>query len=191
MSAHFRSSFIRNHASRAGFTLLELVLVLLLLSIFAMLGVPALNSAMGDSRLAGAAQEVVNAFEFAQLRATTGAQTRVVIGDSTDRIAVRQYQPSGDIISGGTTLAAADVETGTYQLVEYPASKGVDYEILFASDRRFKGVDITASDFNVADPVQFDTLGTPTKGGTVTLVLGNRQTVVTLDALSGKVTVSP
>ena len=170
--------------------MLEMLIVLMILGIVTMMGLPALNTSMGDSRPTGAAQEVVNALEFAQLRATAGAQTRVVIGDPANRIAVRQYQASADLFGGGDTLAAAAVEAGTYIFVEYPANKGIDYKIDFANQSRFKGVDITASDFNVGNPVLFNNLGTPSKGGTVTLALGNRQMVVTLDAVVGKVTVS-
>jgi type II secretory pathway pseudopilin PulG len=175
----------------SGFTYFELVIVLLLLSIFAMLGWPALNAAMGDARLSGAAQEVLNALEFAQLTAmTSGRETRVVIGAPQDRIAVRQYQAPADLFNGGDTLAAADVENGTFELMGNPMNKGTDYQIDLPDDSRFQGVDITVSDFNVGDPVIFDTLGAPSKGGTVTLAFGGRQMVVTLDALNGKVTVS-
>jgi hypothetical protein len=55
---------------------------------------------------------------------------------------------------------------------------------------RFRGVDITISDFNNSDPVFFDAMGAPSKGGSATLTLGNSQRIVTLDALTGKVTVS-
>jgi len=182
---------IGTQSSSPAFSLLEMLIVLMLLSIVTMVGLPALNSSMGDSRLAGAAQEVVNALEYGQLLATAGSQTRVVIGAPTDRIGVRQYQTNADLVGGGGTLTAADVEAGTYKLVEYPASKGTDYAINFADDRRFKGVDITASNFEAGGPVYFDSLGTPSKGGTVTLTLGNRQKVVALDAVIGKVTVSP
>ena len=66
-----------------------------------------------------------------------------------------------------------------------------DYVIDFIAESRFKGVDITWSDFHVFNPVYFDALGNPSHGGSNLLVLGNRQKVVTLDAVSGKVTVSP
>jgi prepilin-type N-terminal cleavage/methylation domain-containing protein len=51
----------------SGFTYVELAIVLLLVGIFAMIGYPALNATMRDSRLSGAAQEAVNALEFGQL----------------------------------------------------------------------------------------------------------------------------
>ena len=175
----------------SGFTYVELMIVLLLLGIVAMLGSPALNTAMGNARLSGAAQEVVNALEFAQLTAmTTGQKTRVVIGAPQDRIAVRQYKTNADLFNGGDELVDNDVESGTFELMGYPMNKGIDYEIDFPDESRFRGVDITASDFNVGDPVIFDTLGAPSKGGTVTLAMGGRQMVVSLDALTGKVTVS-
>jgi type II secretion system protein H len=175
----------------SGFTYVELLIVLLLMGIFAMIGLPALNGAMGDARLSGAAQEVVNSLEFAQLTAmTSGRETRVVIGAPQDRIAVRQFNINADLFNGGDTLTAADVENGTSDLMGYPMNKGTDYSFKFQDESRFQGVDITASDFNIGDAVTFDTLGAPSKGGTATLSFGGRQMVVTLDALTGKVTVS-
>jgi Tfp pilus assembly protein FimT len=177
--------------SLQGFTYAELLIVLLLLSIFAMLGLPALNAAMGNTRLSGAAQEVVNVLEFAQLSAmTSGRETRVVIGAPQNRIALRQLTVTADLFNGGDTLVAADVENGTFNLMGNPMNKDTDYKIDFSDESRFQGVDITASDFNVENPVIFNTLGAPSKGGTVTLVLGERQMVVTLDALTGTVTVN-
>jgi type II secretion system protein H len=174
-----------------GFTYVELMLVLLLMSIFAMLGLPTFNTAMGDARLSGAAQEVVNALEFAQLTAmTSGRKTRVVIGAPQDRIALRQYRASADLFNGGDTLTAADVENGSFYFMENPMNKGADYNINFPDESRFRGVDITVSDFDLVGPVIFDTLGAPSKGGTVTLALGDHQMVVALDALTGKVIVS-
>ncbi len=177
--------------SLAGFSLLELLIVLVLLSIVAMIGLPAMNASMGDARLSGAAQEVVSALEFAQIRATSGLATQVVIAAPQDKIAVSQYRTNADLFNGGTTLAAGALESGTYKLLGNPMNRGLDYEIVLPNERRFKGVDITASDFNVPAPVFFDALGAPSKGGTVTLVFGSQQVLVTLNALSGKVTVGP
>lgn len=174
-----------------GFTFLELVIVILVVGIAAMLGLPMVNTTMGHSRLSGAAEEVVNALQYAQLTAmTSGRNTRVVIGEPQNRIAVRQYTPNADLFNGGDELVPGDVENGVYNLMQYPLKKGFDYEIYLNNETRFSGVDITASDFNNGDPVLFDTLGAPSKGGTVTLDFSGQQVIVTLDDMTGKVSVS-
>jgi type II secretory pathway pseudopilin PulG len=185
------STFRLRLLSSAGFTLVEVVLVTLLLGIIVMLGFPTLDSAMVDSRLSAAVEEIDNALQYAQLTAmTSGRKIRVAIGAPQDRIAVRYYKITADLFGGGDELVAGDMESGTYEFMQYPLNKGTDYEIILPNESRFGGVDITASDFNVEAPVFFDPLGAPSKGGTVTLALGDRQMVVTLDALTGKVTVS-
>jgi prepilin-type N-terminal cleavage/methylation domain-containing protein len=173
-----------------GFTLAEVIIVILITGIVALAGLPALTSSLQHSRLSGAASEAVNALQYAQLTAmTSGRKTRVVIGHLSDRIGVRQYTTTGNLFSGDQ-LAAGDVESGTYELMDYPPKKGTKYPILFDNEDRFRGVDITISDFDQSDPVDFDTLGSPSHGGTATLALGDLQMVVTLDALTGKVSVS-
>ena len=170
---------------------METMIVFLLLGIVTMLGWPSLNASLEHHRLAGAASEIVTALEFAQLTAaSSGRKTTVVIGAPQDRIAVRQFNIIADLFNGGDTLVAADVENGTFDLMGNPMNKGTDYEIDFPDESRFQGVDISASAFNDGNPVIFDTLGAPSHGGTITLTMGGRQMVVTLDVLTGKVTVS-
>jgi len=175
----------------AGFTLMETLIVIMMLSIVLMIAWPALNSGMAGFRLSAAAEEVVTALEFAQLTAmTSGNKTRVAINSSTDTIYVRRYKTSADLFGGGDELAAAVVESETWAYMEYPMNRGTDYAIDLKTQGRFEGVDITATDFGFLTPVYFDTMGYPSLGGTTTLALGNRQMVVTLDAISGKVSVS-
>jgi prepilin-type N-terminal cleavage/methylation domain-containing protein len=176
---------------RDGFSLVELAIVMVVLSIVAVAAFPTVNGALSEARLSAAAGEVVTALEYARLSAmTSGRTTRVEIHAATDIIRVRQYEVSADLFGGGDQLAEGVVESGIYRLLQYPMKRGSDYEIFLNSEDRFGGVDITASDFNVGAGVDFDALGSPSKGGTATLVLGSGQMVVTLDALTGKVTVS-
>ena len=180
-----------NKPTPSGFTFIETLIVFLLLGIVTMVAWPTVNGVMNDSRLSGAVQEVVTALEFAQMTAmSAGRLTRVVIGAPQDRIAVRHYESPADLFGGGVELVDTDVETGTYEFIDNPLNKGTDYEIIFPDINRFRGVDITASDFNKGDAVHFDTLGAPSKGGSATLALGTRQVVVNLDSLTGKVTLS-
>jgi len=173
---------------RNGFTLFELLIVLLIVSIFTMLGWPALNAVMGDYRLEAAAEEIVNALEFAQLTAVAGQQTQVTISAATETIDVKQFKPTANLLSGAGSYTAAEVEGGGYAYVEDPMNKGKDYTIPFPGDSRFSGVDITTSSFG--SPVTFNSTGTPSTGGTVTLTFSGRQKVVTLNALTGGVSVS-
>ena len=87
-------------------------------------------------------------------------------------------------------LPASDIESGSYELMLHPLKKGLDYEIYLNDELRFKGIDITLSDFDIGNPVHFDSMGAPSHGGSVTLNLGARQIVITLDELTGKVTMS-
>jgi prepilin-type N-terminal cleavage/methylation domain-containing protein len=180
-----------NRRFSTGFTLLETLIVLLMLGILIMLSWPQLGSALVEAKLSGAAEEIVNVLEYAQLSAmTSGTKTRVVIEAPQDRIALRHYKSSADLFNAGDVLLASDIESGTYEFMLHPLKKGVDYEIFLSNETRFGGVDITISDFDIGNPVHFDSMGAPSHGGTVTLTLGVRQIVVTLDQLTGKVTMS-
>lgn len=174
----------------AGFTFMEILIVLLLMGIVLMIGWPALNTAMGDFRLSAAAEEAVIALEFAQLTATSGQKTQVTIDSTDDKIEVKKYKANVDLFDGSSQYSAAGVEGGSFIYAGNPMNKGTDYMITLADENRFRGVIITASDFGAGNEVTFNSIGTPSKGGTVTLALGNRQMVVTLDALSGQITVS-
>jgi prepilin-type N-terminal cleavage/methylation domain-containing protein len=180
-----------NRRFSAGFTLLETLIVLLLLGILVMLSWPQLSSALVEARLSGAAEEIVNALEYAQLTAkTSGRNTKVIISEPSDTISLRHYKSSADLFNGGDVLLASDIESGSYEFMHHPLKKGFDYEIFLSNELRFKGIDITLSDFDTGNPVFFDSMGAPSHGGTATLTLAARQIVVTLDQLTGKVTLS-
>ena len=173
-----------------GFTFLEVLIVLVFLCIVVMIGWPSLNAALGGYRLSGAAQDVVTAIEFAQMAATSGSQTRVTVDTSANSIIVEQFANSADLFGGGDELNASDVDDGAFKPMENPMNKGTDYNIALSGQDRYPGVDITAVDFGGNSFVTFDALGSPSSGGTVTLALGGRQMVVTVNSLTGTVTVS-
>ena len=59
--------------------------------------------------------------------------------------------------------SAAGVEGGGFVYSDNPMNKGTDYMIELASDSRFAGVNITASDFAVGSEVTFDAVGRPSR----------------------------
>lgn len=169
--------------------MVEVLIVALMLGIVAVLGLPALTSSLDEARLSAAANEVVTALEFAQMTAaTSGRGTRVTIDAAGDTILVEQLTFSQDILTGGAILAKATVENGSFAPMQYPLKRGTDYNISLANENRFDGVDITVSAFGADNWVTFDTRGSPSSGGAVTLACGGRQFNVALDPLTGKVT---
>ncbi len=174
-----------------GFTLVEALIIVFILGIVTALAIPTLQSGLAESKLAGASSEITVALEYAQLVAmTSGEETRVTIDAANDTILVERYEISGDIMGAATEIAENDIESGAFATVAHPASRGKDYNIIFADEDRFDGVDIVSATFGGGQTVTFDTMGIPSNGGTVTLSLGSNQVSLTVDALSGKVTSS-
>ena len=174
-----------------GFTLVEALVIIFILGIVTALAIPTLQSGLAESKLAGASGEITVALEYAQLVAmTSGSQTRVTIDAANDTILVERFTISGDITGGAAEIAENDIESGAFATVAHPASRGKDYNIIFADEDRFDGVDIASATFGGGQTVTFDAMGVPSNGGTVTLSLGSNQVSVTVDALSGKVTSS-
>ena len=180
----------------AGFTLVEALIIIFILGIVAAVAIPTLQSGVAESKLAGASSEITVALEYAQLVAmTSGGQTSVTINATSDTILVKRFEVSDeimdDIMGSAGQIAAGDIEGGDFVTVAHPASRGKDYNIAFADEDRFDGVDIASANFGGGKIVTFDAMGVPSPsgGGTVTLSLGGNQVIVTVDAL-GKVTSS-
>ena len=175
----------------SGFTLVEALVIVFILGIVTAVAIPTLQSGLAESKLAGASGEITVALEYAQLVAmTSGEQMRVTIDAANDTILVQRYEISGDIMGAETEIAENDIESGAFDTVAHPASRGKDYNIDFADEARFDGVDIVSATFGGGQTVTFDAMGVPSNGGTVTLSLGSNQVILTVDALSGKVTSS-
>ena len=168
-----------------GFTMAEMMIVVLIMGVVTLVGLPLLTNSMDHYRLKGAAEEVVNALRYAQSSAVaSGLETKVSFRPLQEKITVRQYKITADLVAGGNTLSAVNVESGTYEIMPHPLRKGYDYQIILLNEDRFKGVDIVASAIgHDGEVVQFNTLGIPSGGGTVTLSLGGQQMVVTLDTV--------
>jgi len=177
-----------------GFTLLELVIVILILGIVAALGMPALLSSLDAAHLDAAASEVATALRYAQLIAAgTGRPTRVTIDAAADTLQVEQMAHANLAIimnPANTEIDEADVETGeALALADHPTRRMEAYQISFTDDR-FGGIDIVSATFGGGPTVDFSRVGAPSSAGTVVLALGGRQVTVAIDDLAGRVTVS-
>ena len=177
--------------SSVGFTLMEVLIVILILSITAMVLLPTINQAMTRSRLSGAADEIITALGYAQMKAmTSGGPTRVTIDAGSDTILVEQFKPDEDLQGSETELSEGDVENGSYVAMEYPLNPGTDYYIIFSNDDRFKNVDIDSAVFGTHDFLIFNNLGTPSQGGTVSITSGAASILLTLNGLNGRIAIN-
>ena len=174
---------------KGGFTLVELLMVVIILGIVAMAGMPTLVSGLEGFKLSAAVTEIVTAIEYAQLTAmTAGGRTRITLDASANTIKVEKSKPGSSLLGSETELDEADVEGESYVNMGNPINKGKDYLISLASEDRLSGVDIATSVFGAGNFIIFDALGAPSNGGAVTLSLGSRQATVSVDSLTGKVT---
>jgi Tfp pilus assembly protein FimT len=175
-----------------GFTLVDSLMVVFLLGIIATLALPILHGAVDGSQLSGAAAEVVTALEFAQMTAmTTGTDTRVTIDAGAETILVERFTPDEDLLGSETELDEEDVEDASFTTMGHPLNRGTDYNINLADQGLYGSVvDIASAAFGPDNFVTFNSLGAPSACGTVTLFLGSIGIVVTVDSLTGKVTLS-
>lgn len=161
-----------------GFTLIELVVVIVIAAIVAAISVPSLGS-FASTRRAMAARQMVRDLDYARERAiATGTRTWVAFATGTNSYSVLQENPASPGRAGANVLAD-------------PAFAGKDYvQSLGTGD--YAGVSIVRAEFGAGTDVGFDWLGRPsdstaadlTDAGVVTLSGG---TTVTVQAVTGLV----
>ena len=152
---------------RGGFTLAELMVVVVIIGITAGMVIPYASSAADSAAMAGA-RMIVCDLQYAQNMAIT-TQTPVTV----------TFNPGGE----SYTLSNA---SGS---LIHPINKTA-YVVDFASQRGFEGLDIVSASFNGAASVAFDELGSPDNAGAVTIQAGAQAYVISVAAATGKVTVT-
>jgi type II secretion system protein H len=174
-----------------GFTLIELVVIISLMGIVATLAMPAMFSSVAGARLSSAADEITAALQFAQLSAIDdGRPYRVTIDAAADTLLVEQLEHPADLMGAETEIAETTIEQQAYTPTPHALKPNGLFQETFGTNSQHEGVDITTSDFAATSPVIFFAQGTPSSGGSVTLACQGQQTLITLDAQSGKVTQS-
>jgi prepilin-type N-terminal cleavage/methylation domain-containing protein len=181
-----------SHSASRGFTLIEVILVVVLLSVILVVAQPALNPSTDNAKVSAAAGQIVSALEFAQVTAaSSGRSCRVTIDDSADTLAVEQLKSGVDFTDSGLSQVSRGLaESESYQRMWHPISRGKYYSLDFTNGVGFGGVDITAASFGAGSSVIFDARGAPSDAGVVTISRGDRQVSVILDGLTGKVTIN-
>jgi len=156
----------------AGFTMVEMMLVLLLLGIVAAVAVPAMNSSLDEMKLDAAAREVVSAIQYCQSQAIkTGSDTyKVAFNESTDEFMCKE----------DNSIVAL-----------HPLDKK-PYKIQFNLEGHLQGVDIVSASFGSSNglAVKFNSLGETDDAGAAVLGYAGFQKTINVTAPIGKITVN-
>jgi len=152
-----------------GFTIVELLIVVVILSIVALTAIPMMSSA-ASIQIRSAANMIAADLEYARSMAISRGQNHSVVFDkNTDSYKI--------VDQGGT-------------VIQHPVKKGFTYVVDFRTESRLSRVDITNAVFNGDQIVVFDCLGSPDSGGAVNLQAGGISTTITVEPVTGFVSIS-
>jgi general secretion pathway protein H len=162
--------------ARAGFTMVEILIVIVIIAIAAMIAIPMASSA--DSlQVCSAANTVGADLEYAKSMAIkTGQIFSVVFDENTESYRIENQD--GDVI-------------------EHPVKKGFDYVVDLRAGGRLDKVDIVSVNFDLSSEVKFDYLGSPYNGGggglnsgVVSLKAGDATATVSVEPVTGFILIS-
>jgi prepilin-type N-terminal cleavage/methylation domain-containing protein len=158
-----------------GFTLIEVMLVVVILAIAAMMAIPFAVSG-ASTQLKSAATIIASDLEYAKSMAISRGQNYSVVFN----IGAESYQ-------------IEDVNG----VIEHPVKKGFPYTVSFAADSRFDRVDISSAVFDAQSTVSFDYLGSPyndggspLNSGVITLSAAGATMTVNVEPVTGYITIS-
>ena len=151
-----------------GFTLIEIVIMVVIIAIAALTAIPMMSSA-ASMQIRSAANMITADIEYAKSMAISrGQDFSVVFDKNTD-----SYR----------------IEDQDSNVIPHPVKKGFDYAIDFQNDSRLNKVDITNIDFNTTNRVQFNCLGSPDYGGTISLDANGTTVTITVEPVTGFISV--
>lgn len=165
---------------RLGFTIIEIIIVVVIIGITALLAIPMLTDA-ADMQARSAANQIAGDLDYAKSMAMTHQQNYSVVFDTANE----SYEIQD--------------ESGT--VIDNPLQPGSTYVVSFADLRNLDQVDITNADFDsdASDTITFDYLGSPHSGttlpnplnsGQITVQAGDFTLTVDVEPVTGYVTIS-
>jgi Tfp pilus assembly protein FimT len=151
-----------------GFTLVEIVIIVVIISIAALVAIPMMSSA-ASLQIRSAANMVSADLEYARSMAISMGQNYSVVFDK-DADSYKIVDPVGNVI-------------------QHPVKKGFNYVVDFQNESRLSRVDITIADFSGDQTIVFDCLGSPDSGGTVILQADGTTKTVTVEPVTGFISI--
>lgn len=160
-----------SRGTKSGFTLIEIVIVIVVISIAALLAIPMMSSA-ASLQIRSAANMLAADLEYAKSMAISRGQNYSVVYD----VNADSYKIVGP--DGVTTI-------------DHPVKKGFPYVVDFQNESRLNRVDIVSADFGGTSPptVTFDCLGSPDSGGSVVLQADSITKTITVEPVTGFISI--
>jgi len=151
-----------------AFTIIEILIVVVILAIAALTAIPMMSSA-GSVQVRSAANMIAADLEYAKsLAISRGQNFSVVFYTSTESYNITDQD-------GNTILHP--VKKGSYYVIDFQ-KEGLDR------------VDVTDVDFDGNPQIRFDYLGSPDKGGTVTVQAGGTTATISVEPVTGYISVT-
>ena len=161
---------------KSGFTLIELVIVMVILSISALIVIPMIGSA-SSSQLSSAADILASDLEYARSMAISRGYTYLVVFDSANN--------------------SYEIRDETNAVIRHPVKKGFDYVVRLGPGQMFDTVTISSANFNSTNVIKFDSLGSPYSGtnaalnnGAVVLQAATATMTVSIEPVTGYISIS-
>jgi prepilin-type N-terminal cleavage/methylation domain-containing protein len=152
----------------SGFTMVEIMIVVVIIAIAAMMAIPMMSSG-GSMQIRSAANMIAADLEYAKSMAISRQKTYAVVFDeSTESYHIEDANG----------------------IIEHPVKKGFSYEVNFSSDSRLSKVDIAAVDFDGTSLIEFDYLGSPNNGGAVSLQAGGTTITINVEPVTGFISIT-
>lgn len=158
----------------AGFTLVEILVVTAILALAGAIVVPHMMHS-GQLGAQAAARMIMQDMLIAQNEAIAKQQPRRIVFES----ALNRYRLTDE---NGVTLGVNWKEG---------ASTTENYIVDFSSDRRFAGVQLQNVSFGSDGYIEYDDLGTPSRGGSLELVGGTGHYRISVAPITGRVSIEP
>lgn len=169
MRQHREKMAVRTQSTNTGFTVIEILIVVVIIAIGAAMVIPMMTSAAG-MQIGSAANIIAADLEYAKSMAISRGQNfSVVFDEATESYSIKNQ--AGEIIM-------------------HPVKKGFAYTIDFRSDGRLDKVDIADVDFEPgsSNTITFDYLGSPYSGTGTSTPLNSA--VITLQAEGPTITIT-
>lgn len=165
---------------KRGFTLVEIIMVVVILGIAALMAIPMVSNA-ADVQVRAAANRIAADIDYAKSMAITYQRSYSVV-----------FDPANE---------SYEIQDQNGAVIDHPVNPGT-FVVDFSADSNLSRVDIANADFDsdASKAITFDYLGSPYSGldtstplntGQITLTADNFTLVVNVEPVTGYVTIGP